>query len=263
MRHNLYLYQNTSDIVEFYIFLTSMNVTLYSYNGVPVDLSNYQINGRELFYITNPQKINSQKNKIFIGEDEDHIEISTQYQTGYLLQAGGIFLEIKKENTYLKDLFASIKKYIKINYSLSDNKHYYVGPNILDDWLNGKIEFPDLFKRKEIMTDSDNISLEELFDYIKNRGYVIKENEKDIRDNSGLSLSADCYIICMPEAELKTSIMGRQLHFLAGSDCIFLWIKKRQKRLEYSFQLDERLDNENHEGTRRLFNIIKNYVQGC
>ena len=262
MRNNLYIYQNKTDMIEFSHFLRTNDIELYSYYGEPLDIGDYQYhNGRELFYIANERPISIQKNKRYIAEGMDCIEVSTPYETGDSLQSGGIFLFCKNENAYLRSIFKTIKKFIQTNYTISDNKHYYVGPSISRDWFMGKIEFPDLFKRKEIVVTSDVFSLIDFADYIQKKGYILEENGKDIRNLMELNFHANDYIICKDDMSLIKTVRARRLYFQTGSECIFLSIKSKSSKMEYTFQMDARLDTEKHDEIRELFYIIHNYIQ--
>ena len=71
---------------------------------------------------------------------------------------------------------------------------YYVGPEMYADWINRKVEFPDMFKRAELVATSEDFSFEQLVQFLLSKGYLVKENGKDIRDADALNLSKDAYI---------------------------------------------------------------------
>lgn len=93
------------------------------------------------------------------------------------------------------------------------------------------------------------------------KGYILEENGKDIRNLMELNFHANDYIICKDDMSLIKTVRARRLYFQTGSECIFLSIKSKSSKMEYTFQMDARLDTEKHDEIRELFYIIQNYIQ--
>ena len=261
MRHSIYFYQNEADFSKFIDYIKSLHVKAYSYYGEPLDLINYQyhVDRSSCFFILKSSPTVVQNNCCCVKDGAEYIQINSQYKTGVYLQCGSVIIDIGKNDSFLSKTFQSIKKYIRTQYTISDSKMYYVGPEMYADWINRKVEFPDMFKRAELVATSEVFSFEQLVQLLLSKGYLVKENGKDIRDVDTLNLSKDAYIICKSEANLKTAVLTRELHYLSGSECVFLWRNRRKKVVKYSFQLDYRFKDRSE--LNEIFLTIEDYLK--
>ncbi len=231
-QHSIYTYQNQADtdaLIE-YLHKTCPEISIVQAKS---HADNYSIKG-----------------------ENGSIEIDTTKRQGEVSQAGGIFL-LADSDSPLHEVFKSIKKYVKATYQLSDDRHNYIAPHMMQDWLDFKVEFPALLRRKEYTISSDVFSLADFTQHLIELGYVVKENGKDIRLPDTLELGGEDYIITTRNAKLKSIIVARKQYYIGGSECIFLNIRKTKNETRYIFHLDERLSD--NKGLIELFDTIKNF----
>ena len=261
MTRSVYFYQNEMDLIEFLRFIRALNVGVYRYHGEPFDMSTYRHNassGTFLFVLESPPAKVCQK-CCCVEENAEYIQIFTQYRAGGILQWGSAIVNSGAKDSLIMGVFKSIKKYVRTNYVMADNKLYYVAPGMYEDWADWRVDLPDLFKRSELTTTSEQFSFPAFVDRMRQKGYVIMENGKDIRESDNLNFSKDAYILCPSEASLKTAIVVRELHYLPGSRCVFLWVTRKKEIARYSFQLDARLTGDAE--LNALFQSIANDIQ--
>lgn len=250
MIKNIYIYQNNADTLNFLLYLHSIDVLLYSYNkGTITEVKlideSDELEGKFFYIISNKNShVLSFKKELFEDNNVDMIEIYTPFKDkNNSLQNGRISLIKNSDDSYLLEIFKKIYNYIKENYIRSTNKHYYVAPCIYNDWLNYKTVFADLFKYNDIKKNSKNFNFENFVRYIKDSGYCIDENGKDIRNNE-FNLLGDGYVIYLKDSMLKQYLCSRKIYYTTNSECIFLYVyHKNDKTVEYHFLLDERLQS--------------------
>ena len=197
MAKSVYFYQSEADFLQFVNYINSLDVKIYTYYGDVFDVAayKYDCNQRYLFYILENAPENASKKCHWVKDNINFIEICTQFNTGVFLQCGSIAVNVNNKDNYVLHIFELIKKYIKTNYSISDDKMYYVGVNIASEWNERKIEFPNLFKRNEIIVKSGQFSFKNFVRFTQKKGYLIKENGEDVRKSGDLNLLGDTYIL--------------------------------------------------------------------
>lgn len=260
---SIYFYADQTDLTKMLIYLQSMQIKFISYYGVQLNPNEYHFdwNG-ELFFVVPETKsqINISKKHLFFDDKvEDHIQLQTPYNPkGELptLQCGSFHLQIYESNPALLHQFNLIIKYIKGNYTLSDDKHYYVAPSIGNSWLKNELQFPELFKYKELRICLTDQEIENILQIVNSQGFDMIENGKDIRDNSALDYGKESYVICLPAAKMYAGIASRRKYYLPGSECIFLYKRKIKKNFQYIFRLDVRLNIDKYPELNALFDIL-------
>ena len=260
MKKRIYVYQNDTDIIQFLRYLMSLEVPIYSYYGEKIDIVNYRpTHNREFLYIVldPPHKKNM---ACFVDDSMEHIVFTTPFYTGQLFQCGSFSIYTKTNSSLLNTIFSLLRKYINVHYTKSDNKQYYVGPDILQDWKAGLVDFPDLFKSEKLVVSSDDFSFVNFIEFIEGKGLCISENGKDIRTDNSLNLLAIDYVIYPNKSNLKVDIRSREKYYLTGSECVFLHISKQKNKNIYTFELDSRFNCYDYPNLYLLFNIIATYL---
>ncbi len=269
MQQSVYYYQNKQDLLEFFDFLKANNIDLYTYLGEPFDIAQLEEVNEftfrpKLLYIADKstQIVPSNFSWFEFGKTE-LIEISMQYDEGNFYQPSSAVLVYYGDNVYLKDCFKKIKKYVRTNYTISNDKLYYVAPHVAKDWYERKIEFPGFVKCREIRATSDWFSLSDFCDHVQKSGYSVIPQHKKTDEPDSLDTSRG-FIIFRDDMKLRSYVSDKKRFrcFLNSSECIFVWARKRKKLTEYRFILDDRLDNEGHPDVRELFELIQEYIDG-
>ncbi len=254
MTRSIYFYQNEADLAEFFRFLESFPIILHDQDGKSIRMTDILYHQWHIGYIT-------ENTPTPIAQKGNFIQITTQSQLGDLLQPTSVILDTKNETSSLVNVYKQIKKYIQKHYTISDSKSYYVAPSMQKEWMKRKIEFPDLFKQSEFTTTSDFLSFPDLISFLKQKGYLIKDDEKDIRENPNeLNLLAERYVITTNEQKLKTVLRKRWIFYLTSSECIFLSLRKKKDQIQYTFLMDKRLQYENDTEILGLFHTIQSYI---
>ena len=133
----LCVYMNQEDMRLILRFLFEQNIPVYLYHdGTKYDI----IHTADDYKAGDWLKIMLHRSEHFTEmTPNDFIEISPSYRsyTGWQPGAIGVIAEKKSE---IDKISKSLHTFIKKNFILSDRKQCYAGPNMISEWLNGKIE---------------------------------------------------------------------------------------------------------------------------
>lgn len=239
MRKIVYVYQNDNDLSLILNLLFEKGIYFYNEEKIKVDKVQAICNNVTNFYISCNQ--------------EHFIEFSPSFYTLNWLQAASFYID-SEEDSDLYDVFKQIKKYIQRTYRLSQDKSYYIGQGIYQDWLEKKYCFPVLFEYEEFLVDESD--MKSLFNAVLEAGSTIRTNNARLRNIDVIDLDAESFIIFKDDAKLLTTIVRKSIiRYEYGSDCIFVY--KRKKTKQYAFQLDKRIVDDFSSNTSMLFEKIK------
>ena len=256
-------YQNYYDLLCFVQYIQSLGAIILSPNGDNVDIfksdEDYSL---KLYRIV--LKGEEDIDKTFNDRRRSFIEFTTVFPSFMGLQCGkiSIYKGIQDDSKELKIFYNKIIKYIKKNYLLSDNKGFYVAPNFYKDYIAYRVTIVPFVKRKFIEKIWDPLSFDAFISLILNKGYVIEEYGKDVRDRrqENIDLNAEGYVLYTLGANLDTIVRARKKYFSANSECIFLFVEKSKNTCQYCFYMDDRLVDGKHSDLECLFDIINNYT---
>lgn len=126
----------------------------------------------------------------------------------------------------MNSVFTAIKKHIKSTYMLSQDKAYYIGPEIYKDWKNERYCFATLLKYSSFYVEADK--LKELFDNLVIQGYIVRNNNVKLGRMHDIDLSSDTFVIFTEKSNMLTTILRKNtIRYEFGSECIFVFEKKR------------------------------------
>jgi len=164
---------------------------------------------------------------------------------------------VENDDLILNSAFTAIKKHIKSTYMLSQDKAYYIGPEIYKDWKNDKYCFSTLLKYSSFYVEEDKIK--ELFDNIVEKGNIVRNNNVKFGKMHNIDLSAETFVIFTEKSNMLTTILRKNtIRYEFGSECIFVF---KRKRNIYEFILDERLYNISDSAIVDLFISIRSANQ--
>lgn len=185
------------------------------------------------------------------------IKFVTSYKIDSYWQLGRIVLTTPCSKTDV-EVYKKIVNYIKNNYALSDDKMFYIGANMYNDWLNYDVNFLSLFSYEEMIIDSKAFDFNHFRNYILEQGYIIKGDGLDIRTPHDESI-AEGYVIFSNECNLITRISARRQYYTCNSQCVFL----QKNRDKYTFTIDKRLLSPPFIPIKNLCTIINTFIENA
>lgn len=240
MGRTIRFYLNDDDLAVILDLLSERGMTFYDKNKKIVEELYAISHDISIFYM-------SCNNSSFI-------EFAPCFYTLKYLQCASFHIE-SEEDSELSAAFSLIKKYIRQTYMLSQDKTYYIGPGIYQDWLNRKYYFPILLKYQELVVDEND--MEAIFNDILSESYIIKTNNVRLRNIDVIDLSAESFVIFAESSKISTTIIRKSIvRYEYGSDCIFVYRIKKSK--ECVFQLDKRIVDDPSSKSPQLFEKINN-----
>lgn len=223
MRKVIYTYINDEDLSLIIKLLLEKGIIFYDKDKIVTDEVQAITDTNKMFYLSN--------------NCESFIEFIPCFYTLKYLQPASFCIEYERDSV-LKEVFLIIKQHIQQRYILSPDKSYYIGASMYRDWLDKKYCYPVLFQYKEFSVDEKNIKM--LFNELLKNGYIIRTNKSRLRNRDVIDFSAESFILYVEHSVLITTIIRKSLIcYEYGSDCIFVYRKKRKK--SYVFQLDKRI----------------------
>ena len=91
------------------------------------------------------------------------------------------------------------------------------------------------------------------------KNYIIKNNKARLRKVDELDMEGEAFIIYSNSSKLLPKIIRKSiLNYEYGSQCVFVYYKKRQK--QYTFYLDQRIEKDNFEITLLYENAKKKWA---
>lgn len=172
---------------------------------------------------------------VFSNNDQSFIRFIPCFYTGNQLQCASFYLD--NDDMVMNSAFFNIKKHIKKTFRLSQDKSYYIGIGIYEDWCNGKYCFPTLFKYQNFYAEEKHI--DELFAKILDKGFIIRNNNSRLRNLNNLDLSSKEFVIFSKKSQMIKTILNKNtIRYEFGSECIFVF--EREKNI-WEFVLDERI----------------------
>lgn len=250
MKKILYAYLNNEDFLQICKLLNKNGVIFYDYNKNRIEATEVPAISTcwDLFYIECREEFN----------ENFHIEYSPCYYAGVNWINCAEFCLTDKNDSISNSVFLIIKKHIRQTFKLAQDKSYYYGPSIYQDWKNKKIIFPVLFEYEEILISEQDI--EKVFAKILSAGYRIRNNFVRTRNLDILDLNADSFVVYGESSNIISTIVNKnKFRYEYGSDCVF--IHKKQKTNEYMFLLDKRLEDDPQSMVVSLFYEIKKMKQ--
>ena len=258
---NIQFLQNQTDIISFLRFIQNQDVSIYTSKGEKIGsdcILDDNCIGKIYYFISKETRIDSQ---YFFQEIElglSYIEFCPSFKTGQYWQLGGIFISENtiRSNCKLFALFKKIKKYIKDNYILSDDKMFYAGEAIYNDWLYYKAKFLSLIKFEKIQICCNSFEFCSFCAFLENMGYKIFCNGLDIRE-SRYDCNCDEYVIFSSNCNVEKRIVARKEYYTNDSQCIFI---QRKKNKGYTIIVDKRLLSHSCQEIVQLYELIKEYL---
>lgn len=151
----------------------------------------------------------------------------------------------------LNSIFILMKKKIRDEYVLSDDKSCYIGCDFLNKWVNREISATFILKKKELKLINNDISRYSFFKFLKDEGYQLRSViDKESNENSSF------LAIYSNDLDLTKISNGRKTRLSLDSNCVFL---SREEKGD-SVILDVRLFYED-KSAKYIYNNIINYVE--
>lgn len=151
----------------------------------------------------------------------------------------------------LNNIFSVIKKRIRKEYTLSDDKSCYIGCDFMNRWQNREISAEFILKKEEIKLVHENIERETFLNFLKECYELnsVIDCKKNIKESNFLA-------ICLTDTDLVKMQLGRMTRITFDSNCVFLSLEKKYD----SVIIDTRLIFEN-KSAKYIFSDIKSYVK--
>ncbi len=255
MKHIEFL-QQESDLMVFLKYIKTLDVQIYTYNGKVVDFDNTVVDVfcNRIYYISSnhfiPQ-LSTHKGNTWIENSEQCIEVDTTIKTQKNLYIpGAIAIPTPAQATELFDVYKLIVKYIKSNYTLSDDKVFYVAPQMFNDWQEKKVSFHFFVQRVKFdvpVALLDNTLFCKFLDYNK---YLWTKD------------GYESYIIYQHGAKLFSYGYIKNPNYFPESECVFVQKATSSHNPIIRFIADKRHFDNKDSNVERLFNDIKQYCSG-
>ena len=236
MKKVIYVYLNDSDLMKIFDIFYQFNITCCNDN------------------VYNIKAVSSHLRKFYFSNNsQTFIKFIPCFYTLNQLQCASFTLDCN--DSILDSAFLKIKKHIKLMYTLSPDRFYYIGPGIYQDWIDNKYCFPTLFKYLSFNVDSRNLQL--LFDDILNSGNLIKVNNVKLSNIDTIDLFAESFVIYTNNSKMSTTILRKNtIRYEFGSECIFVFRRKYEK---FEFVLDHRVYSGSNYKLIKLFESIEEH----
>ena len=259
MSYGIYFLQTQKDFYRLCEFVYEIQCRIYSYEGKLLTLEELKDWSRPEFFriLTSEEDVNLVKigNRMLFAEGSRFLEFSNcqlDIKTGEITE-GAILCN--QDEQLLKALKA-IKKFIKTNYILADDKWIYIAEDFYQQWLARKVSVNYLLQWEEIRVCFPEGEKRKFLEELQKEGLVITPFS-DYRKEP--DLNADTIVISLPEDHIKIQIRGRHNYVQHDEKCIYLY---RYKKYD-SLCLDKRLITEGAEIVKvfeRLRSRLENFV---
>lgn len=159
---------------------------------------------------------------------------------GKYLQPGSFQLQTT-EDTQLVKAFSNLKKYLRSSFNISNDRSYYIGPSMYQEWLSGNYILPVLFDCKKFSVAKGYV--DSILSMAIKYGFKIYNNNTKLRNMNSFDFPCDSFVIFKNANKLfSTTINRTSFAYLYGSECIFVY--KNEKIHGYEFVLDSRINEE-------------------
>lgn len=243
MSHGVYFLQTQKDFYRLCEFVFEIQCKIYSYEGQPLTLEELKKwNKPDLFRIlTSEEDVMLTKigNRMIFSEESPFLEFSNcqlNVNTGET-EDGAI---IYRHGEQALKAFKAIKKFIKANYRLADNKLTYVAEDFYQQWLERKVSVIYLLQEEEIRCCFPDGERRKFLTDLQDQGFVVTPFS-DYRKEP--DLDAEMTAISLPADRVKVQLRVRNNYVPTTEKCIFLF---RHKKYD-SLYLDKRLITEGEE----------------
>ena len=252
MKRIIHIYLNDKDLLEIVQLLNDNNYSFYTRKGDIVDYVPAISNTISCFYINHKGET--------ICTNSNVMYTPCCYYSKYL-QSGFFSIDNDNSNNLKpKNAFCLIYKHIKNSFILSQDKSYYIGPDIYRDWINKKLCLPVHFSYTEVIIDANDTSIEKFFAKLQNEGFKVITNNSKLKNMDKLDINAESFIIFKDTSKLsKTIIHKNTIRYEKESECVFVTKKKTKNCVQYSFVIDDRIKGE---WITNLKNILKAESEG-
>ena len=242
MSQSVYFLQTQKDFYRLCEFVFEIQCKIYSYEGQPLTLEELKKwNKLEFFRILTSEedvKLTKIGNRMIFSEESPFLEFSNcqlNVNTGEM-EDGAI---IYRHGEQALKAFKAIKKFIKANYRLADNKLTYVAEDFYQQWLERKVSVIYLLQEEEIRCCFPDGERRKFLTDLQDQGFVVTpfsdyRKEPDLDEDLAISL---------PDDHIKIEIRGSNIYVPSTEKCIFLF---RHKKYD-SLCLDKRLITEGEE----------------
>lgn len=190
--------------------------------------------------------------------------IKGEARSGYVyqshIQPGRICFvdESLQNNSSLNTIYLKIVKYIKTNYTLSDDKRVYIGTGFLREWYEFRVSTICSLQFKRLQMEGDENTLLQMFARIREKGYIVEVCGEKIYEESVFNVSAECFFVHRGVAPME--IRGRKKYFSCDTEGCFIYRKKNKAGIRYIIDFDRRFLLNNNSNMSELYVIISSFL---
>lgn len=247
---NIYFYYDNEDWNELCLYLKSLNLDLYMYDGEKMcfqTLFSRSMDGNWFVLVPQASESSICRNGIK-PEFSNAVYFYNNKYCGKILPA--VFSCNDKDKISIS-LFNKIKNFLSSNYLKTDNGKEYISKQCYDHWLNYEVSLASLPKFIAIESNPEHFSFDIFLEYFSKKGYVFFDPCLQDFDKPISSKTKSC-IITIPELIVNKRV-------LTYSDGISVSKKKKNGKAVYRFIMDYRFFYHRREKIIALFEEIKKY----